>query len=490
MRMDGMQTPESTVDAGTQSDWKRLGQVIGAHVVMLHETGILDEAGAAVVLRAVDATAAGTPPAAQDLTQMLAAFDERLDALSPSGASGGAALGRAQPDIVATLVRMSLREHLLAVDGAVAAIRRALLDLADEHVFSLMSVAIDGRPAQVSTVAHILGGAISPLARAMERLHQMFDRVNRSPLGAAALSGSTLPVDREGTAALLGFDGVLHNTFDAVSAVDHLSETAVAVVDVVAPSRRLVGELIAWNRAEPDSFRVTSRMMTDADAAVLPLDGAAMGLTRLFGELMAIERNASAVADLARDAPYGVATTTLNVLIPTARRLLTTTTTSLTALGQIIGEVEINRAYLANRAGRDHTTSGELAEYLMMEEGIDPGAARTITAMTIRRAREQGTEASGITPAMIDAAALMVVGRELGIETEAIGRHLAPRRVIERRSSTGTPAPLVTRSWLANERETLTVDERWQTRVRARLDEAARGLDNRMSVIVTAEGPG
>jgi argininosuccinate lyase len=173
--------------------------------------------------------------------------------------------------------------------------------------------------------------------------------------------------------------------------------------------------------------------------------------------------------------------------VPEARRTLAASADLLTRATTLIeGGVEVNRAYLANRAGRDHTTTSDLADFLMLEEGIDPGAARNIALMTVRQAMSQGIEASGITPAMIDANALLVIGRELGVEIEAIGRALAPRRFLEKRVVPGGPAPDATRDYLDLERAKLLADERWVAetgehlaRVNATLDELVAELMTR-----------
>ena len=90
----------------------------------------------------------------------------------------------------------------------------------------------------------------------------------------------------------------------------------------------------------------------------------------------------------------------------------------------------VNRAALANRAGRDFVTAGDLGDFLMIQEQIEPKAARTIAGMVISRARTAGLEASGITAEMIDTAALMVIGREIKVDSKrsrSTSRHAANR---------------------------------------------------------------
>ena len=134
--------------------------------------------------------------------------------------------------------------------------------------------------------------------------------------------------------------------------------------------------------------------------------------------------------------------------------------------------LEINRAYLANVAGKGHTTTSDLSIFLMETEGIDPVSAANIAALTVNRAIADEIEASGINTQMIDAAALMVIGRELAVEFEAISRYLAPRRFLERRTSTGTPSPARTREYLGREEALLTAHDAWLAALERRIETA------------------
>jgi argininosuccinate lyase len=152
-----------------------------------------------------------------------------------------------------------------------------------------------------------------------------------------------------------------------------------------------------------------------------------------------------------------------------------------------VASLTVNRAHLANRAGRDFTTASELADFIMLEEGIDPGSARAIAALSIRRATDAGLDMGGLTPQVIDGAALLVIGRELGIEIERFGGYLAPRRVLERRTATGSPAPAATRDWLELERTRVLADERWRDEAATRLRDAHAGLEREIAEILASE---
>ncbi len=149
---------------------------------------------------------------------------------------------------------------------------------------------------------------------------------------------------------------------------------------------------------------------------------------------------------------------------------------------------EVNRAYLANRAGRAFTTSGDLVAFLMTEESLPPSVAQTIAGIVIARAVESGLEVSAITPEAIDAAAVLTIGREIKPEMETLGRFLAPRRFLERRQVTGSPAPAMTRAWLAAERARLDTDRDWERAARDRIESATGSLAATIAAAVTEDG--
>jgi argininosuccinate lyase len=151
----------------------------------------------------------------------------------------------------------------------------------------------------------------------------------------------------------------------------------------------------------------------------------------------------------------------------------------------ISGPLDFNRAWLARNAGRSLMTAGDLADFLVAEEGLSLVAARDIAALVTERARDEDLEASGITPGLIDAAAMLVIGRELGVEIERLGAYLAPRRFIEKRSTQGGPAPVAVRQQLDIESQRVTRDQLdLETRQR-RIEESRKELGARFHEIVS-----
>ena len=470
--------------------WQAIGQGLAAHATMLRDAAIVDDAIAAALLTAVDGVRRGEPPDFDGTVALVAAFDDRVDSLIAPTAAGAGRIGRARHDLAATAGRLVVRERALALGAAQDASRAALVDLAEAHVFTLLPVWSGASPLEPTNLAHFLSGAIAPLTRASSRLHNAYDDLDRSPMGSGALGGAGLPVDRDELSDLLGSEGAIASTFDAVAAVDHLDAVAAAAATGVSPIRRLVEEWLTWIRTDPQAFRLADNLLAPADPN-LPHFRPPEALERLVAATRRVENDAETVQRLTRAISYGPAGAAIDGALALLDETLGRATAAHEAFQPLIGEaLEFNRAWLARNAGRSLITVGDLAHLLMAEEGLDPASARTIAAQVANRARAEGLEASAITPEMIDAAALLTVGRELGIEVERLGAYLAPRRFIEKRTVLGGPAPGTVRDYLAQERTQLEDDRRWLQAKRHRIALAQENVDIRTREILEAGSAG
>ncbi len=175
--------------------------------------------------------------------------------------------GRSRNDQVALDLRLYLRDELAAVIALVAELRATLIRLARRHLATIMPGYTHLQRAQPVTLAHHLLAYVEMLGRDRERFEQAAARTGFMPLGAGALAGSTLPLDRRMVARALGFKAIAANSMDAVSdrdfVVDFLSAAALTQVHL----SRMSEEIILWTSAEfgfaalPDEFSTGSSMM-------------------------------------------------------------------------------------------------------------------------------------------------------------------------------------------------------------------------------------
>ena len=201
--------------------------------------------------------------------------------------------GRSRNDQVATDIRLYLRASIDRLLGLVRDCRHAFLDLAEAHADTVMPGFTHLQVAQPVTFGHHMLAYFEMLARDAERLLDCRKRVNRLPLGAAALAGTSFPIDRAYVAELLGFDGVCENSLDAVSDRDFAIEFTHAAALIMLHLSRLSEELILWMNPLfafidlPDRYCTGSSIMPQKKNPDVP--ELVRGKTgRVFGHLMGL----------------------------------------------------------------------------------------------------------------------------------------------------------------------------------------------------------
>jgi len=460
-------------------------QVIAAHALTLLELEVIDEPGFNALARSIDATRASVEASGLPLRALMADLTERIDGTVPAEFAGAIVLGLAREEWLATAGRLAWRHALTDVISAVMRLQQVLLALSEAHTITIMPAFAGGRATQPTNFGHLLGGLIAPLQSGTRRLQAAFGAINRSPLGAGMLAGEIIVSERDHQASILGFDSPIANTLEAVMSVEDMVEATDAIGASLAPVRRFLGELISWIRSDPTSFVLTPEWQTRPEP-VNPLLWVPEQIDLLIQDVRDLEDRAHAFGVRLRDAAYGPVGALATLILTTAGELNERIPTTLDRTGHLLSEgVMINRAYLGNRSGRAHTTGGDLAGFLMTEEALPPSAARGIASMVLGQLEAQNLEVSGITQDMIDSAAMMTIGREIKVEMETLGRYLAPRRFLERRQVTGSPAASMTREWIGSVREQVDEDAEWLATRRAGVDRAISALESTIAEAAT-----
>lgn len=158
--------------------------------------------------------------------------------------------GRSRNDQVALDMKLYTRDEVTATDQLLKELLTTLLGLMEEHIDTYMPGFTHLQKAQPVTLAHHVGAYFEMFKRDRSRLHDIYARMNYCPLGAGALAGTTYPLDRDYTAALLGFDGPTLNSMDSVSDRDYLIEFLSALSTIMMHLSRFSEEIILWNSNE------------------------------------------------------------------------------------------------------------------------------------------------------------------------------------------------------------------------------------------------
>ncbi|KPN71663.1 argininosuccinate lyase [Neisseria sp. 83E34] len=220
-----------------------------AHAEMLRQAGVLSDEDVANIQQGMteilNEIKAGTMPWSLDLEDVHMNIERRLtDKIGNAGKR--LHTGRSRNDQVATDIRLWLRDEISEIRLLIQALQSALLDLAEAHTDTVMPGFTHLQVAQPVSFGHHMLAYVEMLGRDDERMADCRKRVNRMPLGSAALAGTTYPIKREITAQLLDFEQICQNSLDAVSDRDFAIEFTAAASLLMVHLSRLSEELILW----------------------------------------------------------------------------------------------------------------------------------------------------------------------------------------------------------------------------------------------------
>jgi argininosuccinate lyase len=236
-----------------------------AHAAMLGQVQVITPGDLAAIRRGLATIAAeieaGTFEWRTELEDVHLNIEARLVQLE-GDAGKRLHTGRSRNDQVATDVRLWLRDEIEGVVGLLRELQRALVTLAEPHTETILPGFTHLQVAQPVSFAHHLLAYVEMFARDSERMREVHARTNRLPLGAAALAGTSFPLDREAVAKALGMNGVCQNSIDAVSDRDFAIEfTAAASIAMIHVSR-FSEELVLWMSQSVGFIELADRFTT------------------------------------------------------------------------------------------------------------------------------------------------------------------------------------------------------------------------------------
>jgi len=359
---------------------------------------------------------------------------------------------RSRNDIAITLYRMTVRGEVLGMVRKIAELRAVLLDLAAEHLETVMPAHTHTQPAQPTTLAHYLLAVIEFLGRDAQRLEAAFARVNLSPMGAAAITTSGFPIDRDETARLLGFEGLAANSYGAIAAIDYMTEAASATAVAMINLGKFTQDLLLWSSREFGFLRLAEGFVQSSSIMPQKRNPVALEHTRILASRALVE--AQAVLTCAHNTPFGDINDSEDDLQPLVFTMFADALRSLRLLAGVMRSVEVDRAKLAQRAGRDFLTVTELADTLVRREGLSFREAHRMVAAAVTASGSED-EASSV------ARMLKSQNPSLRMTDAELAQSLDPVNFIRVRKVIGGPAPERTSEAIERERGQQREIEEW-----------------------------
>jgi len=296
--------------------------------------------------------------------------------------------GRSRNDQVATDIRLWLRGEIDAIDSLLTALQTALVELAEQHVDTILPGFTHLQVAQPVSFAHHLLAYVEMFARDQERVQDVRRRVNRLPLGSAALAGTSYPLDRERVARALGMEGICHNSLDAVSDRDFAIEFTSAAALCMVHISRLSEELILWMSQNFAFIRIADRFTTGS--SIMPqkknpdVPELARGkVGRVVGHLMAL-------LTLMKGQPLAYNKDNQEDKEPLFDTVDTLKDT-LCIFAEMVASISVHPQTMRAAAQKGYATATDLADYLV-EKGLPFRDAHEVVAHAVKTALELGLD--------------------------------------------------------------------------------------------------
>ncbi len=446
-------------------------EVDRAHVVMLMEQDIIGSHDCAAILSGLEKIKAdGICALDTSYEDIHIALEARLIELVGEDTGGRMHSARSRNDEVATCIRIALRFELMALMEELHDFTAALIDTASEHHETIMPGYTHTQHAQPTTLAHHLLAHATAIVRDIERLNGAYGRTNLNPLGAAAFASTGFPIDRERTTELLGFDGTLGNSMDAVSTRDFMIESMSCFSNLMTSLSRLAEELILWSSSEfdlielDDSYSSTSSIMPQKkNPDIAELMRAKTGTVN--GALVS-------VLTVCKALPYSY-NRDLQEATPHLWRAADAVRSSARMACGMVSTMKVKKENMKRAADKGFMAATELADTIVRFTGIPFRTAHHIVGAAAR---------SGKTPSLrdIDAISLKLINEKLsekGLTEEEFREALDSEANIRKRAIIGGPAPNETKRQMSALSKKLGSIAGEIRRIRKKVNAASEKLD-------------
>jgi len=334
--------------------------------------------------------------------------------------------GKSRNDQVATAIRMELRSQLLALLDEIAELQRSLL----KQVAKNGTVMIPGythlQRAQPVTLAHHFFAHFDALQRDSERVLQLYARVNLSPMGGAAMAGTSVKVDRKYVAQSLGFGGIVRNAMDAVSSRDIAVEALSCATMAMLDASRLAEEMILWSSSEFDFLELDDAYA--ASSSIMPQKKNAVASEMVRAKTGSVIGGLVAACAILKALPYSY-NLDLQEVTPHVWRAFDDARESMAVLAGMVSSASLKPDSLDKTLASDNSTAVALANYLVKEGGISFRQAHAIVGQLVRTSVETGRSLDQVASSKMPSVSAKF-GKSITIDNASAKKILDPGRFL------------------------------------------------------------
>jgi argininosuccinate lyase len=364
-----------------------------AHVIMLSEQNILSKPEAEKMLEGInrvaetDVVGVCYQPQFEDLFFMMEAKigEEIGDELA-----GKIHIGRSRNDMGVAMYRLVLREHFLRLLQTSNQLSEVLLAQAEQHTETVMTGYTHTQPAQPTTLGHYFLAIYDVLQRDIKRLQSAYETVNQSPLGAAALTTTGFPINRERTRELLGFDSIIENSYDSIGGADYLLETSTALMTCMVNTGRWIQDFLQHVTREFGTFLVADPYVQVS--SIMPQKRNPVSIEHSRSIASSAYGDALAAMNMVHNTPFGDIVDTEDDLQPHLYRAFNNANRVLKLMYAVIATLKVNKDHAKEMSKKSSITITELADTLSRDYSIPFRKAHSIASFISRKTIQERKE--------------------------------------------------------------------------------------------------
>jgi len=377
--------------------------------------------------------------------------------------------GKSRNDQVATAIRMEARSRLLDITAALVQVQSSLVRQIRRHRAAIMPGYTHLQHAQPVTLAHHLQAYFEAIQRDVERLMQAYARVNHSPMGAAALAGTSVRVDRDYVASLLGFGGLVENAMDAVSSRDFALESASAAAIAMIDLSRMAEELILWSSSEfgfvevADEYSATSSIMPQKKNPVVA-ETIRAKCGSVLGDLAGMFAIAKALPN-----SYNL---DLQEVTPHLWNALDATVESAGLMAEMFSSLKFDEEALRRSLSSDMSTATELANHLVERHNLPFRQAHAVVGELVRYALDRDVPLEKAASEEMLKVSSRITGKPVKIDKDELRTVLDALKTLQMIRSAGGSNPLSVSRLLLKDSKSVDQNSNWIDVSRRSLAEA------------------
>lgn len=417
-------------------------EIHNAHLIMLVEQGLVGKGEAKKISKAVSHLDQDEIQKRSYTGEFEDLFFEVEHALIEDAGdiAGNLHIARSRNDMGIAIYRMTLRKKLLPLIEKALKLREALIEMTEEHKETIMIGYTHTQQAQPTTLAHYLNAMTDMLTRDIVRLQAAYKTVNRSSMGAAALTTSGFAINRERMKDLLGFEDMIDNAWDAVAGADYIAETATAVQLSALNLGRSMQDFLLWGTQEYGAFLLSAPYVQIS--SIMPQKRNPVSIEHMRALLSSVAGDCQTVLLMVHNTPFGDIVDTEDDMQPYIWKAIERLGGIYELLTSVLLTMEVNKETLLKRATESFANVTELADTIVRSDGLSFRQAHHVVSSTVKELTNQGkTSLESLTLELLNEQSKKVVGKESTLTVKELKQVLSPEYFVKIRDLEGGPSP-------------------------------------------------